>query len=102
MNKASYNSLPDDLKRIIDDHSGAEFAKEMGELWDNVEPEGIQLAKDKGNTVSQLSMQASTEFATKAEEVGVRWLDEVTSNGIDGAALLEKAQNAVSANTMQK
>lgn len=102
MNKTSYNSLPDDLKKVIDDNSGAAFAKEMGELWDNVEPQGIQLAIDKGNTVNQLSKEASAEFATKAEEVGARWLEEVTSNGIDGAVLLEKAQNAVSANTMQK
>lgn len=102
MNKASYNALPDDLKKIIDDNSGTEFAKEMGELWDKVEPKGIQLAIDKGNAVNQLSSEATAEFAIKAEEVGARWLNEVSANGIDGAALLEKAQAAVSANTMQK
>lgn len=102
MNKASYDSLPDDLKKIVDEHSGAEFAKEMGELWDSVEPKGIQLAIDKGNEINQLSAEASAEFATKAQEVGARWLEEVSANGIDGAALLAKAQEAVVANTVQK
>lgn len=99
MNKNSYNSLPDDLKKIIDDNSGLAFAKEMGELWDNVEPKGMQLAKDKGKSVTQLSEDVSAEFAVKAEEVGARWLAEVSSNGIDGASLIKQAQDAVISNS---
>jgi TRAP-type C4-dicarboxylate transport system substrate-binding protein len=95
MNKNSYNSLPDDLKKIVDDHSGPDFATAMGQVWDNIEPIGIKIAMDKGKTVTQISAENSKAFAVKAEEVGARWVKEVTENGIDGAALLAKAQAAV-------
>lgn len=95
MNKASYDSLPDDLKKIVDDNSGPAFAESMGKVWDDVEPVGIQLAKDKGNTVTALSAEASAEFAAKAEIVGARWIEEVSSNGIDGDALMAKAKAAI-------
>lgn len=99
MNKASYNSLPDDLKKIIDDHSGPAFADAMGKVWDDVEPVGIQLAKDKGNTVTILSAQTSAEFAEKANMVGDRWIAEVSGNGIDGQALMAKAKAAIKAHS---
>lgn len=101
MNKASYNSLPDDLKEIIDDNSGPAFADAMGKVWDDVEPIGIQLARDKGNTVTALSTETSAEFATKAEMVGARWIEEVTNNGIDGEALMAKAKAAIAAHSSE-
>lgn len=101
MNKTSYNSLPYDLKKIIDDNSGPEFAVAMGKVWDDVEPVGIQLAKDKGNTVTALSASASAEFAVKAEMVGTRWIEEVSSNGIDGKALMAKAKAAIAAHSSE-
>ncbi|WP_367384915.1 TRAP transporter substrate-binding protein [Lentilitoribacter sp. EG35] len=99
MNKASYNSLPDDLKKVIDDNSGAAFADAMGKVWDDVEPIGIQLARDKGNKVTALTAEASAEFATKAEMVGARWIKEVSGNGIDGDALMAKAKAAIAAHS---
>ncbi|MEL6169192.1 MAG: TRAP transporter substrate-binding protein [Pseudomonadota bacterium] len=95
MNKDSYNSLPDDLKQVIDDHSGAALAADMGTAWNNIEPVGRKMAMDAGNDVSVLSPEASAEFATPFEAVAQRWVKETTGNGIDGAALLEKAQAAV-------
>jgi len=98
MNKDSYNSLPDDLKAVIDANSGAALAEKMGIAWDSIEPKGIKVAQDAGNTVTTLSPEASSEFNSAFDAVADRWVKEATDAGIDGAALLSAAKEAVSAN----
>lgn len=95
MNKNSYNSLPADLQKVIDDHSGAALAVEMGVVWDEIEPVGIQIAKDAGNSVTALSADATAAFDAPFEAVAQRWVTEATEAGIDGAALLSAAKAAV-------
>ena len=99
MNKNSYNSLPDDLKQIIDDHSGMALAAAMGEAWNNIEPIGAQMALDAGNSVTALSADATAEFGTAFEGVSARWLEEANGMGIDGDALIAAAQAAVQAHS---
>ena len=98
MNKKSYDSLPADLQKVIDDHSGMALAEKIGEAWDSIEPKGIAVAKKAGNPVNILSPSASAEFSTAFDAVSARWVKEVTANGIDGAGLLAAAQAAVAEN----
>ena len=98
MNKDSYNSLPADLQQIIDEQSGIAIAAAMGEAWNNIEPVGIQRALDAGKTVTQLSPEASAEFAAPFEATVARWVKEASGNGIDAEALLEQARAAIAAN----
>ncbi|MEM0906806.1 MAG: TRAP transporter substrate-binding protein [Pseudomonadota bacterium] len=99
MNKQSYDQLPDDLKKIIDDHSGLALAGKMGEAWDNIEPIGRKMAVDAGNSVSTLSAEESAQFDAPFETVAERWVQEADQQGIDGAALLAKARDAVARHT---
>lgn len=100
MNKNSYNSLPDDLKKIIDDHSGVGLAEDMGKVWDNIEPKGKKLAVDAGNSVTALSAEETAKFNAAFDSVSDRWVKEATSAGIDGASLIKKARDAVAKHSM--
>jgi TRAP-type C4-dicarboxylate transport system substrate-binding protein len=95
MNKERYESLPDDLRAIIDAHSNANIAGEIGEVWDNVEKPGYDATVAAGNEIIELTPEAQAEFDAKAEQVEARWIAEATANGIDGAALVEAAKAAV-------
>ena len=55
MNKKSYNSLPANLKKIIDKNSGRDFSERMGKSWDRIELVGKDIARKKGNPVIELS-----------------------------------------------
>jgi len=55
MNEAKYNSLPADLKKVIDANSGAEASTWAGEVWDSTIAPGRKSATDRGNTVTILS-----------------------------------------------
>ena len=95
MNQNSFNSLPDDLKKIIEDNSGAAIASAIGEAWNNIEPLGKKLATDKGKSVTQLSPGESAKFSAANAAVIDRWIDEVTGSGIDAEGLVKKAQDAI-------
>ena len=95
MNKDRYDSLPDDLKQVIDEQSGRALAEEMGVAWNEVEPKGKQIAEDAGNSVVALPAEASAAFDAPFEAVAQRWVSEANENGVDGEALLEKARAAV-------
>ncbi len=99
MNKDAYESLPEDLQQVIDDHSGAALAAEIGTAWNNIEPVGKQMALDAGNSVTALSAEATAEFDAPFAAVAERWVEEANGMGFDGAALLEKAQAAVAAHS---
>ena len=99
MNKDAYNSLPADLQKVIDDHSGAALAEAMGVAWNGIEPIGIKRATDAGNSVTQLSAEATAEFDAPFTASVERWVDEDSGNGIDAAGLLEKARAAIAANS---
>lgn len=49
MNKEKYESLPEDLKKVIDDNSGAGLAISIGEAWDAAEAPGRKAAEDLGD-----------------------------------------------------
>ena len=87
------------LQQIIDDHSGAEFAAAMGTAWDNIEPMGMQVARDAGNSVTALSPEATAEFDAPFASVADRWIAEVDGIDIDGAALLDAAKAAIATHT---
>lgn len=95
MNLDTYNSLPEDLQQIIDDHSGAAIAAEMGEAWNSIEPIGIQRALDAGNDVTQLTTEASAEFTAPFDATVQRWVDEAAVVGIDAEALLGSARTTI-------
>ncbi|WP_339115573.1 TRAP transporter substrate-binding protein [Thioclava sp. GXIMD2076] len=99
MNKDAWASLPPDLQKVIDDHSGAALAEEMGVAWNEIEPVGVKMAEEAGNSVIALSPEASAEFDSPFSAVAARWTKEADGLGIDGDALIEKARTAVASHS---
>ena len=97
MNKERYEGLPDDLKAVIDANSGAELAREAGEIWMAAEEPGLAMQRDSGGEVVTLSPEAMAEFEARGEEVVQRWVEETSGQGIDAQALVDAARGAVEA-----
>ena len=95
MNKGSYNSLPDDLKKVIDRNSGVALARSMGEAWNGIEPMGAKKVTGAGNLLISISKKESQAFNSAFNAVAERWVSEVNKRGINGSDLLSKAQKAV-------
>jgi len=95
MNKERYDSLPDDLKAVIDANSGPALAAEIGKVWDDVEAPGRAAQLNSGGEIITLDAAATAAFAALGEKVTQRWIEETTAAGLDGKALVEAARAAV-------
>jgi TRAP-type C4-dicarboxylate transport system substrate-binding protein len=85
MNKKKYESLPPDLKKVIDDNSGRKLAPLAIEIWDRIEVEGEKVMHSKSkNKFVQLSPEETAKFKKKVQPVFdrfVKLLDDAGGNG---------------------
>ncbi|SOC19826.1 TRAP transporter substrate-binding protein [Stappia indica] len=92
MNKAKYDSLPADLKAVIDANSGREVSKWVGRVMDEGDLPGIAAAEKAGNTIRKLPPEEVDRWKAAAEPVVAAWVEEVSGKGYDGAAMVEDAR----------
>ena len=92
MNKAKYDGLPDDLKKVLDDNSGREFAGFAGRTMQEDDAPGRQIAVDAGNTIITLSEDEVAAWKEATAGVQERWIGEMAEKNIDGKALIDEAK----------
>jgi TRAP-type C4-dicarboxylate transport system substrate-binding protein len=99
MNKDSYESLPDDLKKAIDDNIGIETAGMFGAAMDAGDVVGEKVAREAGNTIVMLNAAEQEKWREAAQPVIDEWIESMDAEGADGAALVEKARSLISAHS---
>jgi TRAP-type C4-dicarboxylate transport system substrate-binding protein len=92
MNRAAYDKLPADLKKVIDNNSGIETAAMFGRAMDEGDKVGRALAEKAGNNIVALDAAETQRWRKTATDVEKMWVDEVKAKGIDGAKLAAAAR----------
>ncbi len=98
MNPAKYDSLPPDLKKVIDANSGIEFSKQIGKIFDGTTTAGKKLAADAGGVFDTLSPAEFDRWKKATEGVDKDWFTEVGAKGGNGPALLDDARALIKKN----
>ena len=96
MNKDTYESLPDDLKKVIDDNSGMALAQKAGQIWDQAEAPGRQAAEALGDAIYRIEGEELDRWRVAAEPAIEAWVAAMNQQGKDGEALLADARSRVS------
>jgi len=91
MNQAKYDSLPADLKKVIDQNSGIEMTKWSARLADDEERIGRKVAEDRKNTSIVISVDEYNRWKKATDSIKDEWIKEVTAKGANGKALYEEA-----------
>ncbi len=92
MNKDRYDSLPDDLKQVIDDNSGLEFSVFAGGTQADADGPARQTAVDLGNTIITLDAEQTAAWKEASQPIYDAWIADMDSKGIDGQALIDEAR----------
>ncbi|MCF3593081.1 TRAP transporter substrate-binding protein [Rhodobacteraceae bacterium LMO-12] len=92
MNKEKYESLPDDLKKIIDDNSGLELSVFAGGTQADADAPARKLAVERGNNITTISGADVQEWRDLVQPIYDSWIADVASKGIDGQALIDEAK----------
>lgn len=96
MNKDSYDKLPPDLQKVLDDNSGRAIAKAAGQNWVDVETPGRKAVEAKAKNKFYVLPEAEVaKMRAAAEPVFTRWYNEVAKSGLDGPAMVKDAREMI-------
>jgi TRAP-type C4-dicarboxylate transport system substrate-binding protein len=95
MNKDRYESLPDDLKKVIDDNSGLEFSVFAGGTMEESDAPARQAALDRGNGIVTLDAAETAVWVEVSKPIYEEWVAEMDAKGIDGQALIDEARTLI-------
>ncbi len=94
MNQAKYDSLPDDLKAVIDANAGLEFSVFGGGTQADADGPAREIAVDNGNQIFTVS--DTQPWLDVVQPVYAEWVADMNSKGIDGQALIDQARGLMS------
>ena len=92
MNKARFESMPEELRRILLEKSGQHGAAMAGRAFDGPNAEAIAAVQARGHTVVTLTEEEKARWAGATQPVIEGWVAEMQRRGIDGNALLGEAR----------
>ena len=97
MNKARYESLPPDLKKVIDANSGKALSGMAGKAFLQADEEGKKLTTK--NTTNVIPKSELDSWKKVGQTVTDAWVTEVTANGANGKMLLDNARALIVKNS---
>jgi TRAP-type C4-dicarboxylate transport system substrate-binding protein len=95
MNQKKYDGLPPDLKKVIDDLSGAWGAEFAGAAWDKGEEDGITAARKAGAATYTLPPAERQRWIQKAKPVEDTWIAGMEAKGLPGRQVLADLRELV-------
>lgn len=98
MNKDKYEGLPEDLKKVIDDNSGAAMATLIAKVFDESNTKAMNAAKEKGDLMIDIPDPLNNpDWKGPLLEGSQQYLNEVKASGLDADSVYEKAKAASAA-----
>jgi TRAP-type C4-dicarboxylate transport system substrate-binding protein len=97
MNQRAYEGLSDDLRKVIDDHSGIALSQRIGRQFDTFEQMGKEVVIKEGNTIGEIAAEEISAWREIAQPVHQAWIDKLNDRGLDGTAILARANEFLDA-----
>lgn len=96
MNKAKYESLSPELRKVIDNNSGKSLSGHIGKVFLMADAQGKKTAAK--NTMNVISRQELLKFQTVGQSVTQAWVADMTAKGSNGKELLDGARALIARN----
>jgi TRAP-type transport system periplasmic protein len=96
MNRARYDSLPADLKAVIDKNSGRELSAFLGSTQEgNDVPSRKAFVETPGYTITQIPAAEVDRWKKATDNLDDEWVADMNKRGFNGKAMLEDARALV-------
>ena len=97
MNKARYESLPADLKKVIDNNSGQALSGQIGKVFVAADAEGKKLCVK--NTTNVIPASELANWKKAGQPVVDAWVADMNAKGQNGKQLLDTARALIAKHT---
>jgi TRAP-type C4-dicarboxylate transport system substrate-binding protein len=95
MNAEKYESLPEDLRKLIDDTTGPAAARKVGAVYDQAEAEGRAYLVAAGVDIPELSGAERAAFEELAEPITENFIAKAEAKGIAARPFYDALRAAV-------
>jgi TRAP-type C4-dicarboxylate transport system substrate-binding protein len=95
MNKAKYESLPADLKKVIDKNSGRELSAMLGKMQAGNDVPGKAKMIAGGHTITVIPKTELDNWKRASASLSNEWVSDMEKKGINGSNLLHEAQGLI-------
>ncbi len=95
MNKKKYESLPADMRKILDETTSAKagYWKSVGARWDVAEAPGRKGIVDRKNEIYVVSKDDRKRWRDAVRGLDDKWVADMEKKGLPGKALLKEARD---------
>lgn len=98
MNRKKYESLSDDLRKVIDANSGPAMAAKFGADFDFGDTIGRGLCEKAGGSFTTISKAEVKRWRETVAPLTAKWIETLNQKGLDGKKLVETAEALVEKN----
>jgi TRAP-type C4-dicarboxylate transport system substrate-binding protein len=91
MNKRKWNSLPEDVKKAIDETTGMVMSENAGKVFDDTNVPMKNLCIKKGMQVLQLPLEEKKKLEALSMPIRKQWVMDMQSKGFPGKEILDAA-----------
>lgn len=95
MNRQKYESLPDDLRKVIDANSGPAMAAKFGADFDFGDTIGRGLCEKAGGTFTTITNAEVKRWRERVAPLSAKWAESLDKKGHDGKKLVALADQLV-------
>ena len=95
MNKSTYEKLPSDLKKIIDDNSGMKWALIAGRGYDKGDADALPKIKASGATIHQINADERPKWVAAGERATKAYLAELDGRSLPGTETYKKVKGYI-------
>jgi TRAP-type C4-dicarboxylate transport system substrate-binding protein len=99
MNKDKYESLPADLKKVIDANSGREFSAFLGKTQSAADADAKEKVLASGVQVNVIPKAELDNWKKATDQLNDDWVKNLTARGYDGKFLLHSARELITRHT---
>jgi TRAP-type C4-dicarboxylate transport system substrate-binding protein len=93
MNQKKWDSLPKDVQKVFEEVS-AEWIDKQGKLWDEIEKDGLEYAKQKpGFTIVNATPQEEAKAREKMKPIIAEYVKEMKQKGLPGEEAVKFCQD---------
>jgi TRAP-type C4-dicarboxylate transport system substrate-binding protein len=94
MNQARYDSLPENVRRAIDETTGDALVERMGEWWNRWDAPGLELTRQRNNTIAVASPEERARWEQALQPMINQQLDQLVQQGVANAREIYDAMRA--------
>lgn len=95
MNQAKYDSLPADLKKVLDANSGGEVSGLFGRTMSEADAAGREKLVAGGVAINTIPVAELQKWQIASAELDNQWAKDMDGKGADGKALVKAAQDLI-------